>query len=243
MRIKKIKEKFKAIVKEIFYFLRLKKKPIFNNIAKNISGIIHIGANEGQEREKYEKYSLSVIWIEPIPEVFEQLKSNIKEYPNQKAFKYLLTDEDNKEVTLKIANNNGQSSSILDIGLHINIWPEINYINSIKLRSLTLATLIKNEKINIQKYQALVIDTQGSELLVLKGASEILKKFKYIIVEAADFESYVGCCTIKDLTYYLNNFGFNEIDRTKFAYHPKAGSYYDVVYEGYHRKLQQNEPH
>jgi FkbM family methyltransferase len=225
--LKQIKESFIAVINEIFIFLLLKKQPIF----KKISGVIHVGANEGQEREKYKRYSLSVIWIEPIPEVFERLKSNIKDYPDQKAFKYLLTDEDNREIEFKISNNNGESSSILDIGLHANIWPEIHYIKSIKLRSLTLASLIKNEKIDIQKYQALIIDTQGTELLVLKGASEILKKFKYIIVEAADFESYVGCCTIKDLSCYLNNFGFKLINRARFAYHRKVGNYYNVVYE------------
>jgi len=226
---KKIRVKFKLVINKILYFLLLKKNP--DLLFKKISGVIHIGANEGQEREKYKKYSLSVIWVEPIPEVFEQLKSNIKEYPDQKAFKYLLTDEDNKEVELKISNNSGVSSSILDLGLHTHIWPKVKYIKSIKLKSLTLTTLIKDEKIDIQKYQALIIDTQGSELLVLKGASEILKKFKYIATEAADFESYVGCCKIEDLSFYLNNFGFKEIDRTKFAYHSKAGNYYDVVYE------------
>tara|TARA_B110000037_G_scaffold184851_1_gene213960 strand:+ start:596 stop:1291 length:696 start_codon:yes stop_codon:yes gene_type:complete len=225
---KKIRIKFKLVINKILYFLLLKKNP--DLLFKKISGVIHIGASEGQEREKYEKYSLSVIWVEPIPEVFEKLKSNIREYPNQKAFKYLLTDEDNKEVELKISNNS-VSSSILDLGLHTHIWPKVKYINSIILKSLTLTTLIKNEKIDIQKYQALIIDTQGSELLVLKGSSEILKKFKYIVTEAADFESYVGCCKIEDLSFYLNNFGFKEIDRTKFAYHSKAGNYYDIVYE------------
>jgi len=226
---RKIRKIFKVIFNEILYFLLLKKNPDF--LFKKISGVIHIGANEGQEREKYKKYSLSVIWVEPIPEVFEQLKSNIKEYPDQKAFKYLLADEDNKEIELKISNNNGLSSSILNLGMHTHIWPEIKYIKSIKLRSLTLTTLIKNEKIDIQKYQALILDTQGSELLVLKGAPEILKKFKYIVTEAADFESYVGCCKIQDLSYYLNNFGFKEIVRTQFASHSKAGNYYDVIYE------------
>ena len=227
--MKKIKKIIKHILNQVLYFLLLKKNPNF--FFKKISGVIHIGANTGQERKEYEKYSLAVIWVEPIPEVFEELKKNIISYPNQKAFKYLLTDVDDQEIELKIANNNGLSSSIFNFGLHTHIWPNINYVKSIQLKSSTLTSLVKSEKIDLQKYQALVIDTQGSELLILKGASEILKKFNYIVAEAADFESYVGCCLLKDLSNFLNGFGFKEVVRTKFAHNSKAGNYYDVVYE------------
>ena len=64
MKIRKIINKF---LNKIMIFFFLKKNPNF--YLKNISGIIHIGANEGQEREKYKKYSLSVIWVEPIPQI------------------------------------------------------------------------------------------------------------------------------------------------------------------------------
>lgn len=227
--MKKIKKIVKHILNEVLYFLLLKKNPDF--LFKKISGVIHVGANTGRERKKYEQYSLSVVWVEPIPEVFEQLKKNIIGYPNQKAFKYLLTDVDDQEIEFKISNNNGASSSILNFGLHTYIWPNIHYVKSIQLKSSTLTSLVQHEKIDLQKYQALVMDTQGSELLILKGASEILKKFRYIITEAADFESYIGCCLIEDLSNFLDGFGFKEVVRTKFAHHSKAGNYYDVVYE------------
>ena len=211
------------------FFIFSQKNPNF--YLENISGIIHVGANEGQEREKYKRYSLSVIWVEPIPEVYNQLLKNLTNYPNQKAFKYLLSDIDNQNVELKIANNNGASSSIFDLGLHTKVWPEVSYTKTISLKSLTLTSLIKQKKIDLQKYQALLIDTQGSELLVLKGGLEILENFKYIITEAADFESYVDGCKIDDLSNFLNNVGFKETFKAKFADHPKVGSYYDVVYE------------
>ena len=227
-KIKKIKNQIKSSFNKIFYFLKIKKNPDF--FFKKITGVIHVGANEGQERDKYKKYSLSVVWVEPIPEVFEQLKRNINDYPNQKAFKYLLTDQDDQEVELKISNNNGLSSSILNLGLHKKIWPEVNYINSMKLKSSTLNTLINKENLNIKEYQALILDTQGSELLILKGASEILVNMKYIVTEAADFDSYVGCCNINDLSEFLQKYGFKETSRKKFAHNEKAGSYYDVIY-------------
>ena len=226
MKVGKIINKF---LNKMMIFFFLKKNPNF--YLKNISGIIHIGANEGQEREKYKKYSLSVIWIEPIPEIYNKLIKNISNFPNQIAFKCLLTDLDNQSIEFKIANNNGASSSIFNLGLHTEVWPDVNFTSSISLKSLTFTSLVKNKKIDLKNYQALLIDTQGSELLVLKGGSEILKNFKYIITEAADFESYINGCKIDDLCNFLKDHGFKEVLKTKFAEHPKLGNYYDVVYQ------------
>ena len=201
-----------------------------HSFLNNISGVIHVGANSGQERYKYVNYSLNVIWVEPIPEIFKKLKNNIKKYPKQKAYKYLLTDIDNQDINFKITNNEGESSSIFNLGLHKNMYPGIRCIDSINLKSSTLVNLIDNEKIDIQKYQALIMDTQGSELLVLKGGSSLLKNFQYIKTEVADFEAYQGGCLLVDLSDYLEKFGFKEIKRTKFKEKIGIGSYFDILY-------------
>ena len=202
-----------------------------NSFLNNVSGVIHVGANSGQERDEYNLYSLNVIWIEPIPKVFNKLKKNIKKYSKQKAYKYLLTNIDNQDINFKIANNAGQSSSILELNQHKDIWPKVEYTRSIKLKSSTLKNVIKHEKIDIKRYQALIIDTQGSELLVLKGGSNLLKNFRYIKTEAADFESYKECCLIKDLSKFLDKFGFKEIKKVKFATRKEGGSYFDILYK------------
>src|SRR5262245_45342089 len=44
---------------------------------QRLKGIIHVGANVGQERDDYATYGLNVLWIEPIPWLFAQLKSRI----------------------------------------------------------------------------------------------------------------------------------------------------------------------
>ena len=197
----------------------------------NVSGVIHVGANSGQERDEYNMYSLDVVWVEPIPKVFKKLKNNIKKYPKQRAYNFLLTNIDNQDINFKIADNGGQSSSILELGQHKKIWPNVKYVDSINLKSFTLESLMKREEIDIQKYQALIMDTQGSELLVLKGGSSLLKNFRYIKTEAADFESYQGCCSIDDLSVFLETFGFKEIKKIKFAQSEGIGSYFDVLYE------------
>jgi FkbM family methyltransferase len=206
------------------------KKPQ-NRLFKKVSGVIHVGANTGQEIQFYAKYGLSVIWVEPIPEVYETLKSNLKGISNQVALKGLVTDLDNIEYNFHLANNNGASSSILDLNLHQDIWPEITFDKTIKLFSRTLSSLLKDNNIDGSEYDMLVMDTQGSELLVLKGAIPILHNFKYIKTEVPDFESYKGCCQLKDLQSFLGQYGYREFSRHKFAIHPNGGSYYDIIYK------------
>lgn len=41
-----------------------------NSFLSKGRGVIHVGANAGQERELYAAFGLHVIWIEPIPDVF-----------------------------------------------------------------------------------------------------------------------------------------------------------------------------
>ena len=139
---------------------------------KQVSGVIHIGANLGQERQLYANYNLKVLWIEPLPEVFERLCENIAQFSRQTAANHLVTDKDDEEYLFHVANNDGQSSSIMDLARHREIWPDIDYVSELKLKSITLDSLLKDIA-DTNSYQGLIMDTQGSELLVLKGATRL----------------------------------------------------------------------
>lgn len=202
-----------------------------HSFLKDVTGVIHVGANLGQERELYAKYGLSVLWIEPLPDIFAQLCENIKFFPKQIAVNYLITDRDNEEYVFHVSNNQGQSSSIFELARHREIWPDVYYTSHITLKSITLDSLIKNIGVAIDSHQALVMDTQGSELLVLKGAVNSIGYFKFIRTEAADFESYAHCARLEELTSYLGQFRFRLIRSDKFAESPDGGQYFDVLYE------------
>jgi FkbM family methyltransferase len=198
---------------------------------KKASGVIHVGANTGGERDLYKKHGLRVVWVEPIPEVFQTLKANLAGYPAQRAFQALVTDLDNSEYPFHVSNRGGASSSILDLKLHRDIWPDVNYERTLVLTSTTLASLLEREKINAGDYDVLVMDTQGSELLVLRGADGILNQFKFIKTEVADFEAYAGCCQLRDIDRFLGERGFRQRSVHTFAERSEGGRYYDVVYE------------
>lgn len=221
-----------ALLRQVFRRVRkrLGHYPDPDLFLRGVTGLIHVGANIGQERDKYAEHGLRVLWVEPVPEVFRALTANLVAYPNQIACQYLVTDQDEEEYAFNVANNNGESSSILDIKHHRDIWPEIDYERKIILRSVTLPTLIRRESIDLAAYQALVLDTQGAELLVLRGAAEILGNFRYVKLEVADFESYEGCCQLHEVDRFLALHGFRQRSRHKFAQRAAGGSYYDVIY-------------
>ncbi len=216
--------RIKKLEKEV-EFLYLKDKNIF---LKDVKGVIHVGANLGQERYLYDSYSKHVLWFEPIPSIFNLLQKNLKNFPDQKAYQLLITDKDRKHYDFHITNNY-QSSSIFELKLHKSMWPGVRPLQKISLESITLDTFFYKNKINIQKYDTLIMDTQGSELLVLHGSENILKNIKYIKTEAADYESYKDCYQLKDIDDFLTKKGFKMIEKICFKSH-KVGNYYDVLF-------------
>jgi hypothetical protein len=54
-----------------------RKKGDLDGFLGDVSGVVHVGANIGQERQLYAAHKLNVLWIEPISEVFKRLESNI----------------------------------------------------------------------------------------------------------------------------------------------------------------------
>lgn len=120
---------------------------------------------------------------------------------------------------------------ILELKQHKDIWPSVHCTRTVLLRSMTLASLFLREHIDASKYQALIIDTQGSELLVLRGGLPILNNFRFIKTEVADFESYEGCCQLSDLNEFMIKHGYRQFSRSKFASRAEGGNYFDVVYK------------
>ncbi len=201
-----------------------------NRFLSAARGVVHVGANIGQERELYEKHGLAVLWLEPLPDAFAQLSANIAGLPRQRAIECLVTDRDGASYQFNVANNGGESSSILPLKEHRDVWPKVDFTRTIRLESRTLASVFTSEGIEPAAYDALVMDTQGSELLVLKGAEPVLGHFRFIKTEVPDFEAYAGCARLDDIAQFLGARGYAELSRHCFATRTGGGSYYDVVY-------------
>jgi FkbM family methyltransferase len=194
-------------------------------------GLIHVGANAGQERAHYARLGLDVLWVEPIPDVFATLEKNLRGYPKQQALEALVTDQDGVQVELQISSNGGKSSSILALAEHKEVWPDINFKSTLSLVGVTLPALLKRNNINLAKYDALLLDTQGAELLILRGASPILSQFKYIQAEAANFEAYENCPRLQDIIAFVEPHGFKVDSASMKDWDNGVRRHFELVFE------------
>lgn len=195
------------------------------------TNILHIGGNIGQERYIYEYFKLNVAFIEPIPEVFGQLSRNIQGFPKIKAFNELFWRTSGQKLDLNIANNNGSSSSIFDLADHKIIWPDVNFV-----KKITLNTVSGDDFVNSRKWglipDTIVMDTQGSELEILKGCDALLKYVKFIKIELPNFNAYENECTLNEVVSYLQNHNYRVLEQV-LTKETKgfSGRYYEVVFE------------
>lgn len=209
-----------------------------NAYLADCKGVIHVGANSGQERDIYRQHGLAVVWIEPIPSVYDELVANTRGYADHLTVKALITDKDGDAHTFHVASNAGASSSIYELGGHKDVWPDIGYVEKIPMKSERLATALARAGADPKRYDAILLDTQGSELLVLQGAADLLPGIRYVEAEAADFEAYIGCARASDIEAYMASQGFKLIRRrenAKFRNQPEArqrggGSYYKLLF-------------
>ena len=173
------------------------------------TGVLHIGANTGQEVGDYYNNGVQkTIWIEADPSLIPSLIGNLQTYSNHLVFNDCLTDTDGDEVQFHIANNDGQSSSILELGIHAVVHPEVHYVNHTTLRTRRLDTLMVMNQLQIADYPFINIDVQGAELLVLKGMGELLHQVQYIYLEVNDVSLYKECALYPEIKQYLSTFGF-----------------------------------
>lgn len=190
------------------------------------SGVLHLGANTGQEYQTYKKHGVQqVIWVEAIPKVFDQLVENLKDDPTQVAMLLCVGDEEGKDVEFNISNNESQSSSFLELGHHAIIHPEVHYVDKFQTKMHRLDHVFNPDSFKGRQW-LLNADLQGAELQAFKGMGELLKDFSWVYTEVNKKETYQGCALIEQVDEYLASFGFLRIETGNWV----ADTWTDALY-------------
>jgi len=165
-----------------------------------INGILHVGAHECEELNDYEQYISrdKILWIEALPGKVNLSKSK---YPGINIENAIVSDVV-ENVVFKVSNN-GQSSSILDFGLHTQYHPEVHYITAFNGTTSLLKDILP--KYNID-YNFLNFDIQGAELKALKGMENYLHSVDYLYTEVNSDYVYKDCALVSELDEYLRQF-------------------------------------
>jgi len=174
-----------------------------------ITGLLHIGGNDAREAHSYIKVgAIPVIFFEPIPIVANSARKNTGGYPNMRIVEACCSDEDGVEVTFNVASNRGESSSMLELGLHKKLRPDIKYVSSFTMQTKRIDTFLEREVENPRRFNCAVIDTQGADLKVLRGFGSYLDNFDSLYVEVSDQVLYEGGATIREIIGFLDDHGF-----------------------------------
>lgn len=182
-------------------------------------GVLHIGAHRGQEAPTYASTNNKVLWVEAIEDICRDLEQNLEPYPNQKAILALLGDRE-QMVEFNISNNDGVSSSIHRFTEESNLG--INMNSTRKLKMTRLDSILTPSQ--MEHYSHWVLDVQGSELAVLRGAGSLLDHCKSLDIEVTTYDLYEGGTRFEDLDLFLRDHGFLPM------WGPREHSHEDIIY-------------
>lgn len=136
----------------------------------NPNSILDIGANIGDFAAK-----CKLLWPNSFVYCIEA-NEHCEKYLNLKCDKYLISllGDENKESVY-------YTNKLNMICQGNSIYKEINHKDQIQIskKMVRLDSIFKNE----EKFDLIKIDTQGSELKIISGGINLIKKSKYIILE------------------------------------------------------------
>ena len=171
-----------------------------------INGILHVGGYDGEEVKGYDQLGIKqVVFFEPLKSNFEKLLKTVLPYNSATCHQVALGRDESEMEMFVEEENGGQSSSFLQPKLHAEFYPQIQFKKREKVKVVTL------DSYGYTSCNMLVMDTQGFELEVLKGAEKTLKTIDYIITEANVGEIFEGCAKLEQLIFFLEEKGFTLI--------------------------------
>jgi FkbM family methyltransferase len=175
------------------------------------TGILHVGAHECEEIADYDKYlgRECVVWVEALPDKVEFCNTRFPGILIENA----VVSDCVESVVFHISNN-GQSSSILDLGTHTVHHPHIYYVGDYECNTQRLDSIL--EKYTVP-FNFINIDIQGAELKALKGMDSYLSSIQYIYTEVNSDYVYKGCCLVSEIDEYLGQFGFKRVETSWYS--------------------------
>lgn len=175
--------------------------------------VLHVGAHNGEELASYENLGWGaggVVWIEAQADKVEGLRTHIRNlglFPRHVVSQALVWNLKDQRMSFKITNN-GESSSLLDLGSHLSNYPDVCVTHEVEMTTTTLDSLLPPDK----RFDLVVLDIQGTELQALQGFSNHLKDVSWVLSEINTGPVYQDCANWSEVKEYLGNFGFVCVD-------------------------------
>jgi FkbM family methyltransferase len=178
------------------------------------TGIIHVGANKGQEVPAFRESGIRpVVLVEPLERPFRRLVQAIDGEPGFYPVRACLSDVAGREVDFHVASNGGQSSSYLKPAAHRELHPGVTFDTTETMRTETLdgvlATLAREAGVDPGRFDYIGLDTQGTEFDILRGAGATLAAANYVFTEVNFGNLYEGDTGLYEGIAIMRGLGFD----------------------------------
>lgn len=172
--------------------------------------VFDVGANEGDVTERLLQ-SLSpdqLFAFEPMPDTFARLETRFSSNPVVAPCQ-LAVGRTEGEVTFNINKTEAYNNSLLEAAKGAEKWHDIEHVSTATVECVTLDAFCAAHR--IEEIDAIKIDVEGADFLVLEGAEEMLrrKRIKLIYVEVLFTPSFVGQASLGQFIYHLEGHGLS----------------------------------
>ena len=175
------------------------------NMGINPTSILDVGAHTGQFYGWAKRvWPASVIWMIEANHLHKGALSNLTRGKNDEYLIAALGDEE-REVTFYTRSDKPHTEGN-------SYYEEVNYWD--------IQHLVQKNKITLQRlddlftddttFEVIKLDTQGSELDILRGGEVLCKKASVIILEVSYLEYNKGAPTCDEVISFMKDFGFEE---------------------------------
>jgi FkbM family methyltransferase len=171
----------------------------------NPNAILDIGAHTGQFRSWSKRVwpDVGVFMIEANP-LHESVLDRLAMMNGDSYLIAALGDEE-REVTFYTRSDKPQTEGNSYYKEH-NYWDIPQLVQKTKVNLQKLDNIFEDDAV----FELIKIDTQGSELDIMRGGKELASKASAIVLEVAYIEYNEGAPNVKEITDYMNDVGFVE---------------------------------
>lgn len=175
-----------------------------------IKGVIQCGAHFAEEFSEYKKHDVSpMVFIEPCRKAYYELYERLSKESGVYLFRYACGNYVGTATmyTGDETVNKGMSNSLLKPDLHLQLHKEVEFTDTEEVSVEKLDNLIATLYGWTQgTFNLLVMDCQGYEGEVLRGATETLKSIDYVYTEINFASVYENCTQAEELDELLHEF-------------------------------------
>jgi FkbM family methyltransferase len=183
------------------------------HLSRELKVLCVIGAHRFEELRLINRLfpSLRHIYLfEPQTEPLAALRRLADQDPRIKVFPVAVSDADGV-ASFNVASNNGESSSLLKLGSHRELFPEVTMQTVIEVPTRRLDSVLAEH--GLASPDVMIVDVQGAEYLVLKSFSPaVLEGLRLLYTEVSTEALYESAGLLSDVEALLSsrfvNLGF-----------------------------------